>query len=149
MEWNEKTFDINSNKFVKEAYEKGMYAFVSDYVRVYALYNYGGIYLDTDVELIKPLDDLLKYNAFFSIEGDKYIATGLGFGAVPKNELVKKMLNDYSNLHFIKSNGELDLTPCPIRNTKSVEFYYNMMKDKTKIFIFQNNAFLSSDYFCP
>lgn len=149
IEWNETNFDINKNTYLKEAYEVKKWAFVTDYARLLIVYNNGGIYLDTDVELIKPLDDLLEYNAFFSIEGDKYIATGLGFGAVPKNELVKKMLDDYSNLRFIKSNGELDLTPCPIRNTKSIEFYYNMMKDKTKIFIFQNNAFLSSDYFCP
>ena len=58
IEWNEKNFKIDSNKFVKQAYDSKKFAFVSDYVRVYALYNYGGIYLDTDVEVFKSLDEL-------------------------------------------------------------------------------------------
>ena len=86
IEWNEKTFDINSNKFVKEAYEKGMYAFVSDYVRVYALYNYGGIYLDTDVEVKKSFNDLLDNDSIWGFEEKNFIATST-IGACKKNKL--------------------------------------------------------------
>ena len=64
IEWNEDNFDINSNRYVKEAYESKKYAFVTDYVRLYVLYNHGGIYMDTDVEVLKPLDVFLVNRAF-------------------------------------------------------------------------------------
>ena len=64
VEWNEDNFDVNSCDYVKEAYGAKKWAFVSDYVRLYALYTMGGVYMDTDVEVVKPLDGLLKYNAF-------------------------------------------------------------------------------------
>ena len=76
IEWNEDTFDINSNKFVKQAYEAGKFAFVSDYVRVYALYNYGGIYMDTDVEVYRTFSkDILKNESFWGFEEKNFIAT--------------------------------------------------------------------------
>ena len=68
MEWNEKNFDIHCNKFVEEAYKNKKWAFVSDVARVYALYNYGGIYMDTDVEVLKSFDSLLKYDGFSGFE---------------------------------------------------------------------------------
>src|SRR5690606_10065703 len=64
IEWNESNFDISMNDYVKEAYSERKFAFVSDYVRLYALYQYGGIYLDTDVEVLKPFDPLLSHQAF-------------------------------------------------------------------------------------
>ena len=67
IEWNEKNFDINSNSFVKKMYENKKWAFVSDYVRAYAIYNYGGIYLDTDVFVIDKLDSLLNSRAFVGL----------------------------------------------------------------------------------
>ena len=73
IEWNEDNFDINSNQYVREAYEAKKYAFVSDYVRLYALYNYGGIYMDTDVEVIKSLDEFLIHEAFSGFESPKDI----------------------------------------------------------------------------
>ena len=68
IEWNEDNFDINQNDYVKEAYKAKKFAFVSDYVRVYALYNYGGIYLDTDVEVFKSFDDVLDNESFWGFE---------------------------------------------------------------------------------
>ena len=68
IEWNEKNFDINSNTYVREAYENKKWAFVSDYVQLYALYNYGGIYMDTDVQVLKPLDAFLNDQAFSGFE---------------------------------------------------------------------------------
>ena len=72
IEWNEKNFDIDSNKFVKEAYEARKWAYVSDYIRAYAIYNYGGIYLDTDVLVVESLDSLLDNRAFVGYENPQY-----------------------------------------------------------------------------
>lgn len=81
IEWNEDNYDINKISYVKEAYQARKWAFVTDYVRLDVVNQYGGIYLDTDVELLKSLDPLLKYKSFFGMEEGKFIATGLGFGA--------------------------------------------------------------------
>ncbi len=126
--WNEDSFDFSSCKYAKQAYENGKYAFVTDYVRLVVLYEYGGIYLDTDVELIKPLDPLLSKAGFAGFErgepgpyGRKFmIASGLGIGCEAKNELIHSMLNDYDGISFADENGQLDLTSCPERNTKAL-----------------------------
>lgn len=107
IEWNENNFDIDSNDFVKQAYESGKFAFVSDYVRVYALYNYGGIYLDTDVEVLKPLDRFLNHNSFWGFEEKNYIATST-IGAAKGNALIKKILDSYNGKKFILEDGRFD-----------------------------------------
>ena len=122
VEWNEKTFDINSNNFVKEAYNKGMYAFVSDYVRVFALYQYGGIYLDTDVEVFKSFDDLLTNDSFWGFEEKNFIATST-IGAKKGNTLIKEFLESYTNKNFMKENGEID-------TFTNVSIVTNILKDK-------------------
>ncbi len=99
IEWNETNFDINSNKFVKEAYEAKKWAYVSDYIRAYAIYNYGGIYLDTDVLVVDELDSLLDNRAFVGYENPEYPFTAV-FGAEPKHPLVKDMLEYYDGLSF-------------------------------------------------
>lgn len=108
--WNEETFDIeNSCQFVKEAYEQKKYAFVSDYVRLYALYEYGGIYLDTDIELIKQIpEDVIDHNITFSLDDGGYIA-GSFIAAKRKQNLFKNLMDIYHKLSFIKSNGTLNL----------------------------------------
>lgn len=99
IEWNETNFDINSNKFVKEAYEAKKWAYVSDYIRSYAIYNYGGIYLDTDVLVVDELDSLLENRAFVGYENPDYPFTAV-FGAEPKHPLLKDMLDYYDELSF-------------------------------------------------
>lgn len=98
IEWNEKNLPIDElikkNKFFKECYEKKMWAFMSDYLRLYILYNEGGIYLDTDVELLKRLDDFLIYPMFLGKEYDNHIGTGL-IGAEKGNKIIKNILNFY------------------------------------------------------
>ena len=135
VEWNEENFDVNRFDYTKESYEEKKWAFVTDYVRLYVIYNEGGVYLDTDVELIKKLDNLLDFDSFFALEEEDYIATGLGFGAVKGNKYVKKMLDDYNDVHFKNENGIYDLTPCPVRNTKSVKSLCDKMKNKQINFI--------------
>ena len=107
-EWNEENFDINSNNFVKEAYAKKKYAFVSDYVRVYALYHYGGIYIDTDVEVKQPFsDEILGNDSFWGFEEKNYIATST-IGTKKGNKLIKRFLDSYDGKAFIKEDGEID-----------------------------------------
>lgn len=111
MEWNEQNFDINSVKYVKEAYESKKYAFVSDYIRLYALYNYGGIYFDTDVEVIKTFEHLLeKEKDIYGFELENKVMTGVMIGRKHSN-IIKEFMNYYNDRSFIKINGEYDLTP--------------------------------------
>lgn len=99
IEWNEDNFDINSNEYVKESYENKKYAFVSDYVRVHALYHMGGIYLDTDVEVYKSLDEFLEEDSFWGFEEKNYIATST-IGAKQGNELIKQFLDYYEDKSY-------------------------------------------------
>lgn len=107
IEWNEDNFDINCNQYVKEAYENRKFAFVSDYVRVYVLYNYGGIYLDTDVEVFKDFNPLLSNTSFWGFEEKNFIATST-IGAQKNNKFIKKFLDSYNNKTFIKNDGSID-----------------------------------------
>lgn len=141
IEWNEDNFDVNGIKFIKGAYDAKKWAFVTDYARLDIIYKHGGIYLDTDVELLKPLDDLLGYKGFFGFEG-KNIATGLGFGAEKGNLLVKQMRDDYNNDVYSKDN-EI----CPVKNTR-VLVNNGLVADGTKQEI-DGVVFLPNDYLCP
>lgn len=107
IEWNENNFDLNSNSYVNEAYRSKKFAFVSDYVRVYALYRYGGIYLDTDVEVFKPFDDLLHHESFWGFEQENFIATST-IGATKGNQLIKIFLDSYEKKSFIRDDGNFD-----------------------------------------
>ena len=147
IEWNESNFDISSAPlYVRQAYELKKWAFVTDYVRLKVVYENGGIYLDTDVELIKPLDSFLIYDSFFGFE-HKFIATGLGFGAIKNNGLLKNMMEDYNDIPFILNNGLYDNLPCPDRNSHVFLEYGFIINGKTQII--DNNAVFSAEYFCP
>jgi len=109
--WNEDNFDVSQNTYAKEAYEARKYAFVSDYVRVWALEREGGIYLDTDVEVFKPLDDLLDCHAFAGFEGSKYLPVGTCVMASEAHgEWVNEQLEAYRDRRFLKDDGSFDLT---------------------------------------
>lgn len=112
--WDESNLDVNANTYTKEAYEHKKYAFVSDVARLSVVAKYGGFYLDTDVELIKPLDELRKYDAVMGIESGKTnVATGLGFGAIPNHPVIIENMNMYKNRSFIDpKSGKIDLTTC-------------------------------------
>lgn len=97
IEWNESNFDINSHPFVKKAYEAKKWAYVSDYIRMYAIYNYGGIYLDTDVLVLENFDKFLNNKVFVGFERENYPFTAV-FGAEKKNKFIKKLLDYYDNL---------------------------------------------------
>ena len=119
IEWNEDNYDLSSAPlYVRQAYEMKKWAFVTDYIRLHVVHEHGGIYMDTDVELRKPLDGLLKHPAYFGFEDGKNINTGLGFGAEKGNPILKELMDDYADISFAKPDGDYDHTPCPVRNTK-------------------------------
>ena len=105
--WNEETFDINCNDYVKEAYQARKWAFVTDYVRLYVLVIYGGIYMDLDVEVLKPLDNYLKYQAFSGFQTDTEIPTGI-MASEKGFPLFEELLHDYDGRHFRKKDGTYD-----------------------------------------
>jgi len=107
FEWNEDSFDIKSNTYIRQAYEAGKFAFVSDYVRVHALYHYGGIYMDTDVEVFKSFDDLLHHASFWGFEQENYIATST-IGAAKGNKLIQRFLESYESKSFVREDGTFD-----------------------------------------
>lgn len=110
-EWNEDNFDVNIIPYTAEAYKAKKYAFVSDYARFWILYKYGGIYFDTDMEVIRPIDDIVERGNFMGFETDPKLQVkadaseasinpGLGMGVVPGLGIIKKMLDFYEGRHF-------------------------------------------------
>lgn len=147
IEWNEDNYDIGCCTYVREAYMAKKWAFVSDYVRLDVVYRYGGIYLDTDVELIKNLDQLLKFRCFLGAEEIGIINTGLGFGAEAKNKCIELMLKEYNNSHFKISESLYDLTSCPKRNT--APFIKLGFTSENRIQKIEEAIIYPPEYFCP
>lgn len=147
IEWNEQNFDINQNQYVKEAYESKKYAFVTDFVRLFALKEYGGIYMDTDVEVLKPFNQFLHHEAFSGFENNNFIPTGI-MGSQKGGQWVSELLDMYKDKQFILPSGKFDTT------TNTVLITNHMLKKgliKNNIFQdFKNYVTLyPSDYFCP
>ncbi|WP_168122743.1 glycosyltransferase [Paenibacillus sp. HB172176] len=109
VEWNEDNFDVNAVPYVKEAYEARKFAFVSDYVRLHALYQVGGIYLDTDVEVIRPLDAFLENSAFSGFEDEHFLQSGT-MGAIPGHPWIQRLLDDYQQRSFLLEDETYDMT---------------------------------------
>lgn len=108
--WNEDTFNLDSApQYVKEAYQMRKYAFVSDYVRLYALYNEGGVYLDTDVEVCKDFTNLLHSDVVMGYETEVQISTAF-IASVPRSIRIKKLLDSYSLRRFVRDDASLDMT---------------------------------------
>lgn len=130
IEWNETNYDINKCQYVVQAYEHRKWAFVSDYARVDIVNQYGGIYLDADVELLNPLDDFLGWEMYCGFEDAENVNWGLGFGAVKGHKVLKKTLALYENLSFINQGGTLNTVPCPVYQSKILSEYGFMMNNE-------------------
>lgn len=146
-EWNEDNFDVTQNQYVHEAYDNRKFAFVTDYVRLYAIYHEGGVYMDTDVEVIGDYDQFLHHHAFSGFETDGNVPTGM-MAAEKGSIWAKELLNQYDNRVFIQPDGSFDMTT----NTTVITNY--MVKKGLLL----NNTFQDfpglctmypSDYFCP
>lgn len=147
--WNEDNFDVNSIPYTKEAYEARKFAFVSDYVRLKALYEEGGLYMDTDVEVYKSFDDLMNLTAFAGYEGTKHHPVGTGVIASEKGGAwVKEQLDYYSDeLHFIKSDGSFDLTTNVVTVSKRMKL--NGFIPNEKYQVYKDLHVFPVEYFCP
>ena len=126
IEWNESNYDFTKNEYMYQAYQAKKWGFVPDYARLDVVYQHGGIYFDTDVELIKKPDHLLENMAFFGFDrardiSKNTVACGLGFGAEQKHPILKDMMDMYSGVLFLKQDGSLDQTPSPIYTTECLK----------------------------
>ena len=146
--WNEDNFDINCNQYVKEAYDSKKFAFVTDYVRLYALFTEGGIYMDTDVEVLKSYDDLLELPGFTGYEGSKYLPPVTGtLASKAGNVWIKEQLDSYSGLHFIRPDGTLDTTTNTTRISDIMK-KGGFVQDGEKQ-VYKDMHIFPVDYFCP
>ena len=147
IEWNESNYDLNKNEYVKYTYENKKYAFLTDYIRLDIIYNEGGIYLDTDVELIKSLDNLLDCKGYIGMEQVGTINTGQGFGAVKNHPFIKENKEYYEKCKFVDDKGEFVRQICVPITTKILE-----KKGLKKINIIQevyDMKIYPVEYFCP
>lgn len=142
-EWNESNFNVESMPYIKEAYDQKKYAFVSDVARLQIVYQAGGVYLDTDVELLGSIEFLLENEAFFAFESNRNINTGLGFGATENHEAIKKMLEHYKEKHFIVDN-KMCLVPCPAGNSENLSQLYSVFRRNGKSQKFSNILILGT-----
>lgn len=147
IKWNESNYDIGKNQYMKEAYSSRKWGFVPDYARYDIIYNNGGIYLDTDVEMIKPLDPLLENTAFMGFEDGVHVNCGLGFGAEQGNRIIEGLRDIYTELHFSNTDGSLNLTPSPILGTDFL--YKNGLVSNNLEQIVGNVKIYPTEYFSP
>lgn len=123
IRWDESNYDVTKNRYMRETYEARKWGFVPDYARLDIIYEHGGIYLDTDVELIRSMDDLLENRAYMGFEqGGQAVSPGLGFGAEKHMPLIREIRDSiYANRTFILGTGDYDTTPSPAMNTAFLE----------------------------
>ncbi len=146
IEWNEDNFDIHCNSYVKEAYDCKMWAFVSDYVRLWALFNYGGLYFDTDVQVLKSFDCFLRDEAFSGYEVNDSPITAV-MGSKPNNQMIGMMLSYYENKHFKNTDGSLNI----ITNTNIIsnQLIQLGMKPNGRKQTINGFTVYPQIYFCP
>lgn len=144
--WNLSNY-CSDNMFFQEAIEKRSWVFASDYARADVVFKYGGIYLDSDVELLRNLDELLYHDAFIGFEEKTRIDPGSGFGAKPNNEIISQFRDIYKNLHFIKSDGSLNQLPCPAYYTRILK--NNGLKLNGSYQLLDDIAVYPVTSFCP
>ena len=144
--WNAENFDCKMLPYVAEAWEKRKYAFVSDIVRLYALYTEGGIYLDSDIEVLKPFDDLLENAAFTGFESGNRIGPWL-IASEKGNPLIKEFLDYYQGRHFYDENGSLDMTPNTVPVTRILTRYG--LKPVNELQSLPNITVYPEEFFCP
>ena len=160
-EWNEDNFDVNMISYTREAYKAKKYAFVSDYARFWILYNYGGIYFDTDVKVIRPFDKIVERGSFMGREAGAYlrnicdyagdglaVAPGLGLGVNPGHEIYKEILEAYSNLIFINEDGSMNLKTV-VNYVSEILLRHGLNDDNLHPICIDGIWIYPSDVFCP
>jgi len=147
IEWNETNYDVTKNQYTNEAYRAKKWGFVPDYARLDIIYQHGGIYLDVDVEIIHPLDELLYNSAFCGFDKTTQINFGSGFGAVKQFDLMLKMMMKYDDLAFINENGTYNLEPSPLYQTEVAVDCGLLLNGNFQVI--DGMAFYPAEYFAP
>lgn len=142
-QWNESNFDLNCNAYCTQMLEKKKWAFLSDYARLKIVYENGGVYLDTDVELVKPLDELLSQGAYMGFENADRVATGLGFAAEAGHPFIRENMAYYENLTDFDQPQA-----CPHITTDLLE-PYGLVRDRTKLQVLAGLTIYPEDWLCP
>lgn len=146
-EWNEDNYDIERSKYMKEAYDCKKYAFAADFARYDILYNHGGVYLDTDVELIKRIpDSFLEDEGFAGMEGNNKVAPGLVFAVKPNNPIVKEIIDDYNKDRFLENDGNYNYKTVVDRTTEVLQRHGFELSGKEQII--EGIHIYPCDYFC-
>ncbi len=146
-QWNEDNYDVHKIPYISQAYDAKKYAFVSDYARFDILYEYGGIYFDTDVEVIKDLTPIIEKGAFAGVEYAGLLAAGLGIASPARTEIFKEIIDSYEADQFINSDGSLNLRTVVIR-VSEILYKYGFKKENI-IQKIQGITIYPSEYFCP
>ena len=147
-EWNESNLDISMNEYTRQAYEAKAWGFVPDYLRLWIVYTHGGIYLDTDVQIIRSFDPLLKEKGFAGFEDDEHIALGLGFGAEAENPMITKQMAVYDGLRFRNEDGSYNRTPSPQYSTELMK-QLGLHPNNGSVQYIDGFACYPPEYFCP
>ena len=120
-EWNEDNCNYLTMPFMAEAYAAQKYAFVSDVMRLIVLEQYGGVYFDTDVEVVRDILPLLDDEGFIGFENDQFVNSGQVMAAVPHQPVVQAMIEEYKKLHFTNADGTMNAVGCPHLNSDVME----------------------------
>lgn len=150
IEWNESNYDLSKNQYMQDAYKEQKWGFVPDYARFDIIYTHGGFYLDTDVELIQPLDSLRSNTAYLGFEGGIWVNGGIGFGAEAGNPMIQGLRDMYERLSFYSEDGEMNLTPSPYYITDFL-VKHGLQRNNTEqyiesVHIYPTEFFAAKDY---
>lgn len=147
IRWDESNYDIHKNKYISQAYEQKKWAFVTDYARADILYHEGGVYFDTDVEIVASFDDLLIWDLFCGFENKEYVAWGLGIGSIKGHPILKSVMEVYENMPFVLEDGSLNLKTCPVIQSEILQQYGFIMNGEFQQR--ENVVLFPRDFFAP
>ncbi|MGX6428793.1 glycosyltransferase family 32 protein [Levilactobacillus yonginensis] len=146
--WDESNWDVTQIPYVRQAYAQKKFAFVADVARLDVIARHGGIYLDTDVELLQPLDTFLTYDAFFGMEEAGRVNTGVGFGAISQQATVRDLLAQYQQRNFM-CNDRPDLTTCVTIAAPLFKGWGVQRNRQIQLLQDKRVVILPPTYFCP
>ena len=146
-EWNEDNCDYLAMSFMAGAYAAKKYAFVSDVMRLIVLEQYGGVYFDTDVEVVRSISPLLNDEGFIGFENDQFVNSGQAMAAVPHQPVVQAMIEEYKKLHFANADGTVNAVGCPHLNSDVLE-RFGLVRNGREQMVAGIHVY-SADYFNP
>ncbi len=147
VRWDETNYDLTKNKYMHEAYTNKKWGFVPDYARFDIVYTHGGIYLDTDVEIVRNLDFLLDNDGYLGFEEGSFVNGGIGFGAEQGNVVMKGLRDMYDSIEFLKPNGSINALPSPYYITEFLE-KIGLVRNNEKQLV-NGITVYPTDYFSP